>query len=159
MNLWLKVIFFHSIKCIWKCCYKIAAYLPQLQCVNYTSLTLYIIICIQIFSLSNYPLLCSEWRSALVIEWDHSNVWCLCTSQPRVETEWSQGISYQQKSGEHFDELVQERRNSNALAMELRLSCTNPTIWLLVIMEKHQHSKFNSFRPDYCKCICQHWLK
>ena len=28
-----------------------------------------------------------------------------------------------------LDELVQERRNSSALAMELRLSCTNPSIW------------------------------
>ena len=26
-----------------------------------------------------------------------------------------------------FDGLVQERRNSSALAMELRLSCTNPS--------------------------------
>ena len=26
----------------------------------------------------------------------------------------------------HFKGLVQERRNSSALAMELRLSCTNP---------------------------------
>ena len=29
---------------------------------------------------------------------------------------------------EHTDGLVQERRNSSALAMELRLSCTNPSI-------------------------------
>ena len=28
----------------------------------------------------------------------------------------------------HFDGFVQERRNSIALAMELRLSCTNPSI-------------------------------
>ena len=28
----------------------------------------------------------------------------------------------------HIDGLVQERRNSSALAMELRLSCTNPSI-------------------------------
>ena len=28
----------------------------------------------------------------------------------------------------YFDGLVQERRNSSALAMELRLSCTNPSI-------------------------------
>ena len=28
----------------------------------------------------------------------------------------------------HFDGLVQERRNSSALAMEFRLSCTNPSI-------------------------------
>ena len=29
----------------------------------------------------------------------------------------------------YIDGLVQERRNSSALAMELRLSCTNPSIW------------------------------
>ena len=28
----------------------------------------------------------------------------------------------------HIDGLVQERRNSSALAMELRLSCTSPSI-------------------------------
>ena len=28
----------------------------------------------------------------------------------------------------HIDGLVQERRNSSALAMELRLSCTKPSI-------------------------------
>ena len=31
-------------------------------------------------------------------------------------------------TGLNSDELVQERRNSSALAMELRLSCTNPSI-------------------------------
>ena len=29
----------------------------------------------------------------------------------------------------HFDWLMQGRRNSSALAMELRLSCINPSIW------------------------------
>ena len=29
-----------------------------------------------------------------------------------------------------IDGLVQERRNSSALAMELRLSCINPSKWL-----------------------------
>ena len=29
----------------------------------------------------------------------------------------------------HIDRLVQERRNSSSLAMELRLSCTNPSIY------------------------------
>ena len=29
----------------------------------------------------------------------------------------------------HIDGLAQERRNSSALAMELRLSCTNPSIY------------------------------
>ena len=32
-----------------------------------------------------------------------------------------------------LDELVQERRNSSALAMELRLSCTNPSNYGIVI--------------------------
>ena len=30
---------------------------------------------------------------------------------------------------DYIDGLVQERRNSSVLAMELRLSCTNPSIW------------------------------
>ena len=34
----------------------------------------------------------------------------------------------------HIDDLGQERRNSSALAMELRLSCTNPSIWSTVIL-------------------------
>ena len=33
-----------------------------------------------------------------------------------------------QQPHHHFDGLVQERRNSSALALELRLSCTNPLI-------------------------------
>ena len=32
-----------------------------------------------------------------------------------------------------IDGLVQERRNSSALAKELRLSCINPSIWYMVI--------------------------
>ena len=31
----------------------------------------------------------------------------------------------------HIDVLVQERRNSSALAMELRPSCTNTSIWMI----------------------------
>ena len=36
-----------------------------------------------------------------------------------------------------FFGLVQERRNSSALAMELRISCTNPSIWSSFDMEMH----------------------
>ena len=32
-------------------------------------------------------------------------------------------------STKHIDGLVQERRNSSVLAMELRISCINPSIW------------------------------
>ena len=35
-------------------------------------------------------------------------------------------------SGDHFNGLVQERRNSSALALELHLSCTNPSILLRI---------------------------
>ena len=35
-----------------------------------------------------------------------------------------------EKSYRDIDGLVQERRNSSALAMELRLSCTNQSTWL-----------------------------
>ena len=35
--------------------------------------------------------------------------------------------------------LVQERRNSSALAMELHLFCTNPSIW------NHKRSDFTDF--------------
>ena len=33
----------------------------------------------------------------------------------------------------YIDGLVQERRNSSALAMELRMSCTNPSIYAIYI--------------------------
>ena len=35
----------------------------------------------------------------------------------------------------NIDGLVQERRNSSALAMELRLSCTKPSIWYVRLPE------------------------
>ena len=43
----------------------------------------------------------------------------------------------------HIDVLVQERRNSSALAMELRLSCTNPLI-------------YNIFFPKNIACLSIH---
>ena len=36
----------------------------------------------------------------------------------------------------HIDGLVQERRNSSAIAMELRLSCTNPSLCELHVQVK-----------------------
>ena len=41
---------------------------------------------------------------------------------------WCQAIC-SHRNDYNFDGLVQERHNSSALAMELRLSCTNPSIW------------------------------
>ena len=37
------------------------------------------------------------------------------------------------KTRQHFDGLVQDNRNSSATAIELRLSCTNPSICLLLL--------------------------
>ena len=45
--------------------------------------------------------------------WDHPGAFPLCQISP---------------CNPYFDRLVQERRNSSALAMELCLSCTMPSI-------------------------------
>ena len=47
---------------------------------------------------------------------------------------------------QHIDGLVQERRNSSALAMELRLSCTKPSI----SSKREQNC--------YCDMISEHYL-
>ena len=45
------------------------------------------------------------------------------------DIKWVRGQHYNTLEWHYIDGLVQERRNSSALAMELRLSCTNPSIW------------------------------
>ena len=42
-------------------------------------------------------------------------------------------VQLEMKKVSDLDGLVWERRNPSALAMELRLSCTNPLIWTLVL--------------------------
>ena len=42
---------------------------------------------------------------------------------------WSPDEGQQNAGLAHIDGLVQERRNSSALAMELRLSCNDPSIY------------------------------
>ena len=49
--------------------------------------------------------------------------------------------------GLYIGALVQERRNSSALAMGLRLSCTNPSIWYNI------RSKFYSY-VDFSSMLC-----
>ena len=41
---------------------------------------------------------------------------------------------------EGIDGLVQERRNSSALAIELRLSCINPSVWVCKTQNVQKHS-------------------
>ena len=55
---------------------------------------------------------------------------------------------------EHIDGLVQENRNSSALAMELRLSCTKPLSW--VTIHKWHHPKP---RPHGRAMGCRLWVE
>ena len=49
----------------------------------------------------------------------------------------------------YFDGLVQERRNSSALALELHLSCTDPLIWHnWWIFQQWSTRKFSSTHPN-----------
>ena len=58
-----------------------------------------------------------------------SRVECHQTSPAGYQTPPRRSGSWKQKHQQHpIDELVQERSNSSALAMELWLSCTNPSI-------------------------------
>ena len=52
-----------------------------------------------------------------------------------------------------IDGLVQERRNSSALTLELCLSCTNPSVWSLCFMQE-QH---NFFRDLDCELVNSLW--
>ena len=64
------------------------------------------------------------------ISWRHHE-WCGCCGmykllQIALSEQWNVKCL---RTKFHIDRLVQERRNSSALAMELRLSCTDPSIW------------------------------
>ena len=60
-------------------------------------------------------------------------------SEPMLTCNWTfafksnfmqnSNIFFEGNTFQNIDGLVQERRNSSALAMELRLFCTNPSIW------------------------------
>ena len=53
------------------------------------------------------------------------------------------------KSSEHVDGLVQEKRNFSALAMELRLSCTNPSTWHYYLSNWREHISQNWMNTYY----------
>ena len=63
----------------------------------------------------------------------------------------------ERKFNEYIDGLVQERRNSIANALELRLSCTNPRYCMCWFMLSRVHSGWNSamitltFKMKGCK--------
>ena len=53
----------------------------------------------------------------------------------------------------HLDALVQERRNSSALAMELRLSCTNPSTWSVDHLSYFMKKSIWFYFPSYAVVI------
>ena len=56
----------------------------------------------------------------------------------------------------HFDGLMQDRCNSSALAIEIRLSCINPSIWLHTI----SHEMFICDQLySACTILLWHFLK
>ena len=60
--------------------------------------------------------------------WKCSNMLCLMDSWMGQWIITKYRISIYTDGRRHVDGVVQERRNSSALAMELRLSCTNPSM-------------------------------
>ena len=57
------------------------------------------------------------------------------------------------RQGEDIDGLVQERCNSSALAMELCLSCTNPSIWY----QQKRHKTTTNALKLHLLCINSLW--
>ena len=107
---------------------KMAAILSQPKCVKLNSRSAKI-------SLWHFELWClimenifeiidSQRRNQVLL---HCRLWsALCL---RMAWHSQKLVMYPIYSVHHFDGLVQERGNSSALAMELRLSFTNPSIW------------------------------
>ena len=64
-------------------------------------------------------------------------------------------IAQRMSCGLYIDGLVQERRNSSALAMELRLSCTNQSICLATFISGERDFKINCVsRKRTMKLVC-----
>ena len=62
---------------------------------------------------------------------EHST--CMNSAAAAGEYRWSNDGDWYQ-CWYYIDELVQEWRNSSALAVELRLSCINPPIWYSAVL-------------------------
>ena len=56
----------------------------------------------------------------------------------------------------NIDGLVQKRRNSSALVMELRLSYTNPSIWSLILIPVFAGPKYSD-RIKWIPCMFMSW--
>ena len=108
----------------------------------------------------------------LLVIWDAMMLmWCLCNVIFIMYNEhvkrWHFVVTLVFWLDNDIDGLVQERRNSSALAMELRLSCSNPSICESMnlgvscicenILQKIQH--FCCKREILVTCILDIWIK
>ena len=94
--------------------------------------------------------------SVLEVLWDFFRCFIHCELHHRVRVNkdrriamaWMVGngwhICDSSSSDVHIDGLVQERRNSSAWAMESRLSCTNPSIYIELQLDILQNIQFGS---------------
>ena len=75
----------------------------------------------------------------------------LATGMPVIQgTIYPSGWNHHVQTWDDIDGLVQERRNSSALAMELRLSCTNPSTCILNFRDVQ---KFTCDSKDLLKAV------
>ena len=89
------------------------------------------------------PLLWCQVTRPLMSLW---SLWRDVMTNATMPPHWRSGVAY----SDYPDGLVQEGRNSSALAMELRLSCINPSIWSrlarnggsLILMPRHSFHNY-----------------
>ena len=86
-------------------------------------------------------ILSRSWLLSELGHWRPSTQYCL-QHQGKNLSHPDPGVA----SKTHIDGLIQERCDSNALAMDLRLSCTNPSIWDL---KTKSSSLFNHVLKPY----------
>ena len=78
-----------------------------------------------------------------------------------ISPHWNETGSWIPSSGKrrtflaYIDGLVQERGNSSALAMELRLSCTNPSTWPILLMIRGGALFLIQLFTNQSKCLIQ----
>ena len=97
--------------------------------------------CCHVMNIGHYKLL--KWTENIEVEYESisSTQWYQCQICMLIQCDTIMGsqisLKYLQqtvhrwpvRAGHDIDALVLERRNSIANAVELRLSCTNPTVW------------------------------
>ena len=122
---WNSNIFFYRRNCIWKCLLQNGSHF----CFSLDVLKI-VISCNNIFARRKRPISTEEvWHNhdSAISYW------------PKIEESDKKSHTL---TNCDIDRLVQEKRNSTANAMELRFSCTNPSICTHIVDQMGQHSIF-----------------